>query len=188
MFLDIIYLIYCIYTYILLRVKTLEFTRFQLMDDGLGWDLHFFFRLFALAMPYLLTLFLRYPNDDKGATHLLSMPLQVINWNGLYSAQPRKQDFTRTRILAHYNRKRLHYWRVVEANVKYVYFYHTSMFHWQNPRRPTGWHGESGKGQSGGHVVVKFRLRGQVHFSTHHIYHTNSAYWVDGMYFIYFVL
>jgi hypothetical protein len=42
--------------------------------------------------------------------------------------------------------------------------------------RPTGWHGESGRANWGGHITVDFRTRAHVHVSTHHVYRTEAAY------------
>jgi hypothetical protein len=43
-------------------------------------------------------------------------------------------------------------------------------------RRPTGWHGESGGAQSGGHITVDFRSYRNKHITTHHIYPTDDGY------------
>jgi hypothetical protein len=41
--------------------------------------------------------------------------------------------------------------------------------------RPTGWHGESGRARSGGHITVEFRTSRNEHITTHHIYRKGSA-------------
>jgi hypothetical protein len=45
-----------------------------------------------------------------------------------------------------------------------------------NARRPTGWHGESGGAEFGGHVAVDFFLANGKHVTTHHVYPTDEAY------------
>ena len=42
--------------------------------------------------------------------------------------------------------------------------------------RTLGWHGESGKADSGGHVTVDFRNKAGEHITMHHVYSTNAGY------------
>jgi hypothetical protein len=45
--------------------------------------------------------------------------------------------------------------------------------------RPTGWHGESGAAEAGGHLTVDFYRLDNEHVVTHHVYRTNDAYLTD---------
>jgi hypothetical protein len=42
--------------------------------------------------------------------------------------------------------------------------------------RPTGWHGESGAAETGGHITVDFCNGNGEHVVTHHVYRTDNAY------------
>jgi hypothetical protein len=42
--------------------------------------------------------------------------------------------------------------------------------------RPTGWDGESGAADSGGHITVHFCSSSREHVVTHHVYRTDGAY------------
>ncbi|KAH9009546.1 hypothetical protein EDB84DRAFT_1571157 [Lactarius hengduanensis] len=83
----------------------------------------------------------------------------IIFWNGLYRAKRKQRNLVARRIRAHFGRKKL--WK---RNVKFAVI------------RPTGWHGESGRANWGGHVTVDFRTQAHVHVSTHHVYRTEAAY------------
>ncbi|KAH9163104.1 hypothetical protein EDB89DRAFT_1912934 [Lactarius sanguifluus] len=98
-------------------------------------------------------------------SHSLSIHLMalIILWNGLYRAKRKQRNHMARRIRAHFGRKKLWKW-----NVKFVVI------------RPTGWHGESGAANWGGHIMVDFRTRAHVHVSTHHVYRTEAAYGVSG--------
>ncbi|KAH9012498.1 hypothetical protein EDB85DRAFT_2222926 [Lactarius pseudohatsudake] len=86
----------------------------------------------------------------------------IIFWNGLYHAKRKQWNLVARCIRAHFGRKKL--WK---RNVKFAVI------------RPTGWHGESGRANWGGHVTVDFRTQAHVHVSTHHVYRTEAAYGED---------
>lgn len=44
-------------------------------------------------------------------------------------------------------------------------------------RRPTGWHGEGGAVNRGGHLTVDFYTADNFFMVTHHVYSTNAAYY-----------
>jgi hypothetical protein len=56
-----------------------------------------------------------------------------------------------------------------------IYFVVPSVL--MNFRRPTGWHGESGAAQAGGHIAVDFALSNGEHVTTHHVYPTDKGYY-----------
>ncbi|KAH9017143.1 hypothetical protein EDB85DRAFT_1897792 [Lactarius pseudohatsudake] len=63
----------------------------------------------------------------------------IIVWNGLYNANKEERNTVEERVQAHLVRRKL--WR---RKVKFAFM------------RPTGWHGESGAAESGGHITVDF--------------------------------
>ncbi|KAH9022544.1 hypothetical protein EDB85DRAFT_1895180 [Lactarius pseudohatsudake] len=83
----------------------------------------------------------------------------IIVWNGLYNANKEERNAVEERVQAHLVRRKL--WR---RKVKFAFM------------RPTGWHGESGVAESGGHITVDFCTRARVHVATHHVYCTEAAY------------
>ncbi|KAI9436772.1 hypothetical protein BJY52DRAFT_1230378 [Lactarius psammicola] len=63
----------------------------------------------------------------------------IIVWNGLYNANIEERNTVEERVQAHFVRRKL--WR---RRVKFAFM------------RATGWHGESGAAESGGHITVDF--------------------------------
>ncbi|KAH9018971.1 hypothetical protein EDB84DRAFT_1566224 [Lactarius hengduanensis] len=76
----------------------------------------------------------------------------IIVWNGLYNANKEERNAVEERVQAHLVRRKL--WR---RKVKFAFM------------RPTGWHGESGAAESGGHITVDFSrpqvLRGTINIT-----------------------
>jgi hypothetical protein len=56
-----------------------------------------------------------------------------------------------------------------------AFIFNNSRNHGDLSNRPTGFHGESGRARTGGHITVDFWTR-KTHYATHHIYATDAAY------------
>jgi len=101
-----------------------------------------------------------------------------ITWNRLYFNQPRARAFAKRRIRYHYFFKGLRSRGFRSASVRFVFYFYFLFVLVECTGiifgRPTGWHGESGAAQSGGHLTVLFYSR--VGAVTHHVYRCNEAY------------
>src|SRR4030088_600113 len=107
------------------------------------------------------------------------MQPNIIRWNGLYSRQPAKRAFARTRIIAHYGRFGLERRGVSVAVLRYVFILSNAALSLTSTIlfcRPTGWHGESGAAHSGGHITIDFLSSDDKHIATHHVYPSDDAY------------
>jgi hypothetical protein len=104
------------------------------------------------------------------------MPLEVI-LDGVYSSSPGEQKFVEFRVRRHYARRgHLKKRDVAVAKLRYVptHFFNASPA--LTTCRSTGWHGESGIADSGGHVTVDFMTIGGIVVTTHHVYQSDGAY------------
>jgi hypothetical protein len=65
--------------------------------------------------------------------------------------------------------------RCRERSVSNIFLIRLIVYLTINSYRPTGFHGESGRARSGGHVTVQFRTRNR-HYATHHVYPSDEGY------------
>ena len=87
------------------------------------------------------------------------------------------QYFVQSRMISHHRRFGMARRGVFATNVRWVTFFLIRLVVYLtiNSYRPTGFHGESGRAHSGGHITVQFRTRNR-HYTTHHVYLSDEGY------------